>query len=133
VSGALERGAYRPHEPRRRSFRRQQQRVAIAWAIHQPAAAPADEPTGKLDSKSGGEIIKMLHELHAQAIRSFLSPRFARRAGGSARMAMGRRFFRSREARAAGGRRALTGLLQASDGVLRHPGKQMRSFLTMLA
>lgn len=58
--GITERLTHLPHE----LSGGQQQRVAIARAlIAQPDIIFADEPTGNLDSKSGGEVMEMLKSI----------------------------------------------------------------------
>lgn len=61
--GLEERLSHLPHE----LSGGQQQRVAIARAlIAQPDVIFADEPTGNLDSQSGGEVMEMLRNIRSQ-------------------------------------------------------------------
>ena len=51
----------------------QQQRVAIARAlIAQPEVIFADEPTGNLDSKSGGEVMELLKGIRERMVKTLV-------------------------------------------------------------
>jgi len=61
--GLTERRHHRPAE----MSGGQQQRAAIARAVAaRPPIILADEPTGNLDSKSGEDVMRILHELHGE-------------------------------------------------------------------
>ncbi|MCX9009809.1 MAG: ABC transporter ATP-binding protein [Candidatus Methanoperedens sp.] len=72
----------------------QQQRVAVARALSTgPSILLADEPTGNLDTKSGGEVMDVFKQLNSQGITTVMithDPKIAGSAGRIVKMLDGK-------------------------------------------
>jgi putative ABC transport system ATP-binding protein len=72
----------------------QQQRVAVARALSTgPSILLADEPTGNLDTKSGGEVMDVFKQLNSEGITIVMithDPKIAGSAGRIVKMLDGK-------------------------------------------
>jgi len=90
IVGLSERGTYFPAQ----LSGGQQQRVAVARALSTgPSILLADEPTGNLDTKSGGEVMEVFKRLNSEGLTIVMithDPKIAGYAGRVVKMLDGK-------------------------------------------